>query len=125
MVLVDSSVWIDHLRFADPRMERLLLAGDVMGHPFVVGEIAMGNPRNRAEILEDLDGFPMAIAATDEEARHLIETQKMFGKGISYIDAHLLASVRLTLGTVLWTRDKRLHEVALALSLAFQEARPN
>lgn len=125
MVLVDSSVWIDHLRFADAQMERLLLAGQVQGHAFVVGESARGNPRNRAEILEGLDGFPMVIAATGEGARSLVETQKTFGKGIGYIDVHLLASMQLTPETLLWTRDKRLHELALALSQAFLEARLN
>ncbi len=125
MVLVDSSVWIDHIRFSQPEMERLLLAGRVLGHPMLSGELALGSMKNRTQVLEEIDGLPQAIAATDDEVRCFIETHKLFGRGIGYLDAHLLVAVQLTPETLLWTRDKRLREAAVALSLAFQEALPN
>jgi predicted nucleic acid-binding protein len=125
MVLTDSSVWIDHLRFAEPQLERLLRTGEVLGHPLVTGEVAMGSVSNRLQLLKELDRLPLAIIGRDEEVRRLVETHKLFGRGIGYVDAHLLVAVRLTPEARLWTRDKRLHEVASELGLAFQETRPN
>jgi len=125
MVLADSSVWIDHLRFAEPQLERLLRTGDVLGHPMVSGELALGNIKNRMQVLEDIDNLGQAIAATDEEVRRFIENHRLFGRGVGYIDAHLLVAVQLTPDAVLWTRDKRLREVAQELRMGFEEARPN
>lgn len=125
MVLVDSSVWIDHIRFAEPQLQRLLLAGDVLGHPLVSGEVSLGGLRNRSAVLKELDRRPLAVVGRDEDVRRLVESERLFGRGIGYIDAHLLTSVQLTPEALLWTRDKRLHEVASELGLAFQEARPN
>lgn len=121
MVLVDSSVWIDHIRFPEAEMERLLLADKVVCHPMVSGELALGSIKSRTKVLEEIDWLPQAIVATDEEVRRFIETHKLFGRGVGYIDAHLLVAVQLTPETLLWTRDKRLHEVAAELGLVFGE----
>ncbi len=108
MILVDTSVWIDHLRQGDPMLTKLLEAGQVLVHPFVLGELALGNLKNRAAVLDAMRGLPAAFAATDEEVLHFIESRAIHGKGIGYIDAHLLAATRLTPGATLWTRDKRM-----------------
>ncbi len=85
----------------------------------------MGSFKDRTELLDYLDGLTAPTLASDEEVRIFIESERLYGRGVGYIDAHLLVSARLTPGTLLWTRDKRLHEVALELGLAFVEARPN
>jgi predicted nucleic acid-binding protein len=108
MILVDTSLWIDHLREADTRLTQLLTSGQVLAHPFVTGELALGNLRNRAAVLGALQDLPQASVATETEVLHLIASKGLFGLGIGYIDAHLLASVLLTPGAQLWTRDKRL-----------------
>lgn len=118
MILVDTSVWIDHLRTNDKSLSNLLNAGRVLAHPFVTGELALGNLRQRAIILEALSDLPQAKVATDMETRYFIDEHALFGRGIGYVDAHLLAAVRLTPGAALWTRDKRLHAVAGRLKLA-------
>ncbi|MGE0257957.1 MAG: type II toxin-antitoxin system VapC family toxin [Alphaproteobacteria bacterium] len=117
MILVDSSVWIAHLRVTDERLVALLQEGEVLGHPFVVGELALGNLQPRDAVLADLQQLPQATLVADEEVLDLINRQSLFGRGIGYVDAHLLASVRLTLDARLWTYDRRLHEVATDLSL--------
>lgn len=118
MILVDTSVWIDHLRTGDKSLSKLLDAGSVLSHPFVTGELALGNLRQRAAILDALSDLPQAEVATDGEVRNFIDVHALFGRGIGYVDAHLLAAVRLTAGASLWTRDKRLHRVAERLKLA-------
>ena len=118
MILVDSSIWIDHLRRADTKLAGLLERGQVLAHPFVIGELALGNLRQRDGILEDLLALPQAIVADDDEVLEFIARHTLFGRGIGYIDAHLLASVRLTADASLWTRDKRLNEVAATLGVA-------
>jgi predicted nucleic acid-binding protein len=118
MILVDTSVWIDHLRAADEQLVRLLQQGQVLAHPFVIGEIALGSLRNRAEVIADLQYLPRAIAASDAETLEFIERRALGGSGIGYIDAHLLAGARLTPECKLWTRDKRLQKVAAKLDLA-------
>ncbi len=125
MVLADSSVWIDHLRFAEPQLERLLFGGEVLGHPLVTGEVGMGSVNNRFQVLKELDRLPVAILGRDEEVRRLVESAKLFGRGIGYVDAHLLVAVQLTTEALLWTRDNRLQKVASELGLAFEETRPN
>lgn len=119
MILVDTSIWIDHLRQGDPTLVRLLSAGQVLAHPFITGELALGSLRNRAAVLDALDELPRASVATDQEVLRFIETAQLFGQGIGYIDAHLLAAVRLAPGSRLWTRDKRLHGVSQRLDLAY------
>ncbi len=118
MILADSSVWIDHIRVHDPRLERLLQEDRVLGHPCVTGEIALGSMRDRTAIIGFIADLPQAALADDEEVLAMIEQDALSGSGIGYVDAHLAASVRLTSGTTLWTRDKRLHAVAERLSIA-------
>jgi predicted nucleic acid-binding protein len=126
VVLVDSSVWIAHIRFAaEPVLVRLLGVKNVLGHPLVTGEVAMGSFKDRTALLDYLDGLKSPALASDKEVRRFIESERLYARGAGYIDAHLLVSARLTPGTSLWTRDKRLHEVAMELGLAFHEARPN
>jgi hypothetical protein len=122
MILVDSSIWIDHLRAGAPALAELLNAGRVLTHPFVVGELACGNLKNRKAILSLLQDLPAAPVATDEEVLYFIERRGLMGKGIGYVDAHLLAAIAMTETGRLWTRDKRLGAVAGAIGLAFQMA---
>jgi len=119
MILVDTSIWIDFFDRGVPALQTLLQRGEVLAHPFMIGEFAMGTPRNRKKILADLADLPQAIVAQHDEVLHFIEAYQLFGLGIGYIDAHLLAAVRITPGAFLWTRDRRLHEVAEKLSLSF------
>lgn len=118
MILVDTSVWVGHLRTGDKALAALLDDGAVLIHPFVIGELALGNLRRRETVLKALSDLPHASVATDTEVLHFIDRQALFGRGIGYVDAHLLAAVRLTAGTQLWTNDKRLHGVAEQLGLA-------
>lgn len=118
MILVDSSIWIDHLRSGNSKLFALLLQGRVLGHPFVIGELALGSISQREVVLGALRNLPAASVATDDEVYRLIERQPLHNLGIGYIDAHLLAAVRLTPGSLLWTRDKRLLDVATRLDMA-------
>ncbi len=118
MILVDTSIWIDHLRTGGELLAELLSAGRVLTHPFVIGELALGDMRQRGAILDALSNLPHAELATDAEVLSFINRQSLFGRGIGYVDVHLLASVRLTAGVQLWTRDNRLHSVAEQLGLA-------
>jgi predicted nucleic acid-binding protein len=118
MILVDTSVWIDHLRSSDAELVQLLACGQVVGHPFVIGELALGNLQQRNEILSALQNLPQAPVATEKEVLGFIEQNGLYGAGIGYIDAHLLAAARLAAGTALWTRDKRLLAVSTRLGLA-------
>lgn len=117
MILVDTSIWIDHIRAQDVILHDMLMAGKVLTHPWVIGEVAVGLRRERKVILDDLADLPQADPATDEEIMRFIEVNSLFGTGIGYIDAGLLASTKLTSGTSLWTRDKRLRAAAEMLSL--------
>lgn len=121
MILVDSSVWVDHLRQGDQRLVTLLETSQVLTHPFVVGEIALGSLKNREGILSSLKGLPQATTGTDEEVQQFIESNALFGLGIGYIDAHLLAAVRLNAGSQLWTRDKRLAAIANRMGLTAEQ----
>ncbi len=96
----------------------LLTGGTVFSHPFVIGEIALGGLRNPVRVLKELERLPAASVATNEEVLRLIRDRALGGRGIGYVDAHLLAAVRLSAGATLWTRDKRLLNVARELSLA-------
>jgi len=118
VILVDTSVWVDHLRVGSERLIALLNGGEVLGHPFVMGELALGNLRGQDIFLTALGALPQVVVASDEEVLHLIDRQTLFGRGIGYVDAHLLAAARLTAGTRLWTRDRRLQAVATHLGLA-------
>jgi predicted nucleic acid-binding protein len=118
VILVDTSVWVEHLRVASAILTELLDHGEVLGHPFVLGELALGSLRQRETFLNDLRDLPRAVVAEDEEVFRMIDRQALFGRGIGYVDAHLLAAARLTAGSRLWTRDRRLQAVAAELSLA-------
>ncbi|MGA3402512.1 MAG: type II toxin-antitoxin system VapC family toxin [Acetobacteraceae bacterium] len=118
MILVDTSVWIDHLRRRDEVLVELLGEGKVLSHPFVIGELALGSLHQRDAILGWLRRLPSASMAHDSEVMLLIERQPLFGLGTGYVDAHLLTAARLTPDTLLWTRDKRLLAIAERLSLA-------
>ena len=121
MILVDTSVWIDHLRQGEPDLVQALMQSQVVIHPFVVGELACGNLRNRQNLLELLQALPPVKTAMDHEVMQFIESHKLMGKGIGYIDAHLCASARLS-GCKLWTRDKRLLSVTQMLACHWPEA---
>jgi hypothetical protein len=112
LILVDTSVWVDHLRRGTPVLTAVLQRGGVLMHPFVLGELACGNLKNRGNVLQLLGDLPQAPIATDPEALDFIERRTLMGRGIGYIDVHLLASVALAGSAQLWTRDKRLAAVA-------------
>jgi hypothetical protein len=119
LILADTAIWVDHLhRGGDARMVALLDANLVLMHPHVVGEIALGSLRNRAEILRGLGEMPQAEIAREAEVLALIERHRWFGTGIGLVDAHLLASTLLTRDARLWTRDRRLHDAAERLGVA-------
>ena len=118
MILVDTSVWIDHLRAGDKELARLLEQANVLMHPWVLGEIALGNLRQRRTILDALSNLPQIPCADDAEMLHFIESAGLGGAGIGYVDAQILAAARLAPGTAVWTRDKRLLNIAGQLSLA-------
>ena len=121
MILVDTSVWVDHLRDGAPALAAALEQGSVLMHPFVLGELACGNLKNRGEVLRLLGDLPAAPLATDPEALNYIERRAIMGRGIGYVDVHLLASAALAGAARLWTRDKRLAAVAADLKLAYAE----
>ena len=117
MILIDTSVWIDHLRSGDDQLIALLNSNQVMGHPFVLGELACGNLQNRAEILKLMADLPQAVTASDTEVLFFIDQHELMGRGIGYVDAHLLASVSLSDAARLWTRDRRLATLADTLGI--------
>lgn len=123
MILADTSIWIDHFRQGDPVLAELLQAQEIVTHPFVIGELALGNLRQREPVLSDLQNLPQARAAMDSEVLRFIGEHNLPGSGIGYIDAHLLAAARLTPGCLLWTRDRRLRETANRLALGASIAR--
>lgn len=118
MILVDASVWVDHFRVGDEELASILEAGEVLTHRFVVGELALGNLPNREKYLLFLSQLPHAAQATHEEVLDLVQRHRLFGIGIGYVDAHLLAALGLTPNTILWTRDRRMTSAADRLGLA-------
>jgi predicted nucleic acid-binding protein len=118
MILVDTSVWIDHLRKGNDRLISLLSNAAVLIHPFVIGELACGNLHNRNRILNLLGDLPASKVADEKEVLFFIESNDLMGRGIGYIDAHLLASVSLSGSSRLWTVDRKLNDVAAHLGLA-------
>lgn len=118
MILVDTSVWVDHLRAGRPRLADALGRGLVLGHPWVIGELALGHLRQRAEVIGLLANLPPATVATPVEVLALIDASELDGTGIGYVDAQLLAATRLSPGAVLWTDDRRLDAAAGRLGLA-------
>jgi len=122
VLLVDTSVWVDHLSRGDPHLQELLHNGEVLVHPFVIGELACGNLRQRRKVLGLLDALPTAIVATHEEVLAFLDSHRLYGKGLGYVDIHLLASARLS-HAKLWTRDKALMTAAVRLKLAYRGGR--
>lgn len=122
MIVVDTSVWVDHLRRGDAALAALLDAGRALMHPFVIGEIACGSLADRQPLLVLLQSLPMATTADADEVLAFIDKRGMHGKGIGYVDVHLLASTLLTHGAALWTRDKRLRAAAERLGCAYAGA---
>jgi predicted nucleic acid-binding protein len=123
LILVDTSVWVDHLRTGLPQLQAALEACEVVMHPWVIGELACGNLRDRTVLLALLQGLPEATAASDGEVLLLIEQEQLMGRGIGYVDAHLLASARLT-RCCLWTEDRRLAALARHLAVAAPDCPP-
>jgi predicted nucleic acid-binding protein len=119
MVLVDTSVWVIHFREGNRNLQKLLISGEVVCHPFIIGELACGHLRKRSEILSLLQSLPMAVETAHEETMVFIENHHLMGKGLGYIDVYLIASAVLT-GVPIWTLDKRLAEVSKRLGLNFE-----
>ena len=121
MILVDTSVWIDHLRASEPTLVELLESAAVATHPLVIGELAVGSLRNRAELLALLDELPRSPVASDTEVLSLIDAHRLHGQGLGVVDVHLLASTLLAPGSSLWTRDTRLRVAASSLGVLWRE----
>jgi len=119
MVLVDTSIWVAHLRQGNRRLEKLLMDAQVLCHPFVIGELACGNLKNRNEIISLLQSLPMAPTIEFDEFLFFIDQNHLMGKGVGFVDVHLLASSQLA-EAPLWTTDKKLKSSADQLELAFQ-----
>ncbi|MBN2561686.1 MAG: type II toxin-antitoxin system VapC family toxin [Phycisphaerae bacterium] len=117
MVLVDTSVWVDHFRHPEGLLHDLLASGQVVTHPFVIGELSCGNLKNRDQILGLLRALPQAQLAMHDEVLHLVNSKKLHGKGLGWVDAHILASSLLS-HTGLWTKDRRLAAAARTLHIA-------
>jgi predicted nucleic acid-binding protein len=115
VILVDTSVWVQHLRSGHPTLVALLERSGVLCHPAVIGEIALGHLGNRAEVLGLLAGLPSAEVATSDEVLAVINSHQLHGRGIGYVDVQLLASTLLTPDTILWSLDKRLMLAASTL----------
>ncbi len=122
MVLIDTSVWIDHLRKTDKRLVSLLEAEAVVIHPFVLGELACGNLHNRKEIIALLHALPSATKADDDELLFFIERHALMGRGIGLVDMYLLAACHLD-SCLLWTKDRRLRNIAVEIKIEFNPTR--
>jgi predicted nucleic acid-binding protein len=118
MILVDTSVWVDHFRGRHMLLTPRLMNGEVLAHPFVIGELACGHFKNRSEVLTLLKRLPQAAVAKDDEVLELIETHRLVGRGLGWVDVNLLASAALA-GAPLWTSDRRLSLAAEALNVAY------
>jgi predicted nucleic acid-binding protein len=122
LIIVDTSVWLSHLREGNAELGKMLNSAQVMCHPFIIGEIACGNIKNRSEILALLRVLPQAIQVAHEEVLYFIESNSLMGSGLGYVDMHLCASARLT-GVPIWTFDKALSEVSKELKLNYASGR--
>jgi predicted nucleic acid-binding protein len=119
LILVDTSIWIDHLKAGVAGLETLVGLGQVLNHPFVTGELAVEDPRDWGRLVQLLRALPTARTATEREFLDLIAGEKLAGTGLGFVDVHLLASCRIVQGTRLWSRDKRLAAHANALGVAW------
>ena len=122
MILVDTSVWIDHLRRPERALPEQLSGNNVLTHPIVVGELACGNLPNRVTFLRRMDTLPQIGEGTHQDVRDLIESERLMGRGIGLMDAHLLYSVLRQEDALLWTRDARLNRIAEELFVSYSEA---
>lgn len=121
MILVDTSVWIEHMHGRVPQLAIALDDAQVLSHPFVIGELACGSIRSRRQILDLLNELPTAPIANHDEAIALIERRALMGKGLTYADVHLLAAAAIGDDVQLWTNDKKLRSAAHAMGLAYRE----
>jgi predicted nucleic acid-binding protein len=117
VILADTSIWIDHLNQEDAEMRRRLDSREIVMHPYIVAELALGSLRDRLKKLTELDRLPRIKAARIDEVRQLIEARKLYSRGIGLTDAHLIAAVLINPSTQLWTRDKALRSIAESLSI--------
>ena len=117
MILADTSIWIDHFRSPDLELQKRLANGEILMHPFVVGELALGPLPNRKKILTYLDLLPRVPSAQQGEVRQMIEARSLHNRGIGLIDAHLMASTLIRPDTQLWTRDTSLRRIAKGLGI--------
>jgi hypothetical protein len=120
MILADTSIWVDHLRAGSKSLTSALLDTDIMIHPYVIGELALGNLNNRNALLSYLSELPQTTVTTFSETLYFIEQNKLMAKGIGWVDASLLAATALTPHSQIWTRDRRLARAAGELNLRFQ-----
>ena len=120
MVLVDTSVWVSHLREKNDELSNLLNNAEVVCHPFIIGELACGNLKNRPTIIALLEALPTTRLVEHEEVLAFIEARKVMGKGLGYIDVHLLAAALLA-DVTLWTLDKKLDKVAGELRCRYKQ----
>ena len=120
MVLVDTSIWVAHLRQGNAQLEALLNEGTVVCHPFIIGELACGIMKNRVQIISLLQSLPMAETAEHREVLQFIEHNRLAGKGLGYIDVHLLSSAILT-GVPLWTLDRKLQQSSTKLRIDYKK----
>lgn len=117
MILVDTSVWVDHLRRGNEELQGLLYESKVLSHPFVTGELACGSLKNRQEILTLLQSLPQSKVAESDEVLRLIEDARLYGRGVGWVDVHLLTAALLS-RTRLWTLDRQLASAAKALRIS-------
>lgn len=121
MILVDTSVWAEHFRHSEERLIELLNRDLVLIHPFITGELALGNLQAWDSTVEILRALPAALVASDTELLALVRAERLAGSGIGFVDAHLLAACRLSPGTLLWSRDRKLARKAQTMRLAWSE----
>jgi len=124
MILVDTSVWIDHLHVSEPALVKALETDQVAVHPYIIGELALGSVANRSEVLSLLSRLQMLPTLTHQELLSFLNTGGLWGRGLSLVDAHLLGSARLMSGVKLWTRDKRLQAGAKMASVTLLAEQP-
>jgi predicted nucleic acid-binding protein len=118
MILADTSIWISHIRESEPHLQQALIDCKVYMHPFVLGEIACGNLRSRSQTLQMLRSLPSSLSASNDEVLALLNQHRFFGKGLGWIDVHLLSSALLT-GCRLWTLDRPLRDAAASLKIGY------
>ena len=119
MVLVDTSIWVDYLRNGDDALAHLLTQGQVCMHPMIIGELACGHLQHREQLIDLLDNLPQISEASHKEALFFLDGQQLMGKGIGWVDVHLLAATLLSSNVSLWTNDKRLARIAETLGVCF------